>query len=98
MKHPTSGGWIGASLLRKEDARFLRGAGLFVADIDMPGLLDLAFVRSPVAHGRLRRIVKPDDAAAQVFRLADLGAVAILEAGPPRARLRPTPFPPPSPD
>jgi carbon-monoxide dehydrogenase large subunit len=93
MKHPTSGGWIGASLLRKEDARFLRGAGLFVADIEMPGLLDVAFVRSPVAHGRLRRIVKPDDAAAHVFGLADLGAVAILEAGPELAAFRHSPYP-----
>src|SRR6266481_7400076 len=93
MKHPTSGGWIGASLLRKEDARFLRGAGLFVADMVMPGLLDVAFVRSPVAHGRLRRIVKPDDAAARVFGLADLGAVAILEAGPELAAFRHSPYP-----
>lgn len=50
-----SSGWIGARLLRRENERHLLGAGIFVADIRMPGLQDVALVRSPMAHGRLRR-------------------------------------------
>ncbi len=37
---------IGARLLRKEDARHLRGRGCFVADVALPGILEVAFVRS----------------------------------------------------
>ena len=48
---------IGASVPRKEDDRFLRGRGQYVADIRMPCMADIAFVRSPVAHARLSRIV-----------------------------------------
>ncbi len=44
---------IGASPPRKEDQRFLLGRGQYVGDIRMPDLLDVAFVRSPVAHARL---------------------------------------------
>ena len=53
-EHPKTDGWIGASLLRKEDARHLNGAGMFIADMRMPGLQDVAFVRSQMAHARLR--------------------------------------------
>ncbi len=86
-------GWIGASLLRKEDARFLKGVGRYVDDIRMAGILDIAFVRSPVAHGRLRRIVKPAGAEASVITLADLGSLNILEAGPELAAFRHGPYP-----
>ncbi|MFC7381034.1 xanthine dehydrogenase family protein molybdopterin-binding subunit [Sphaerisporangium rhizosphaerae] len=41
---------------RREDERLLTGQGRFVADIDVPGCLSAAFVRSPVAHGRLRSV------------------------------------------
>jgi carbon-monoxide dehydrogenase large subunit len=50
---------IGARVRRKEDERHLHGRGRFVGDIAMPGLQEVAFLRSPVAHARLRRIVKP---------------------------------------
>ena len=46
---------VGASLRRKEDARFLHGRGRFVGDITRPGMLEVAFLRSPVAHARLLR-------------------------------------------
>ena len=45
-----SEGWIGASLLRKEDARHLLGHGMFIADVRMPGVQDVAFVRSDMAN------------------------------------------------
>jgi carbon-monoxide dehydrogenase large subunit len=43
-------------MLRKEDPRFIRGKGRFIDDIAPPGLLHLAILRSPLAHGRIRRI------------------------------------------
>src|SRR5579872_7257392 len=50
---------VGARLTRKEDDRFLRGRGQFVADIRLPGLQDVAFVRSPLAHARIKAIHIP---------------------------------------
>ncbi len=47
---------------RKEDARFIRGLGTFVDDIQRPGMLHGAILRSPLAHAR---IVSIDTAAAQ---------------------------------
>ncbi|MYZ49365.1 xanthine dehydrogenase family protein molybdopterin-binding subunit [Propylenella binzhouense] len=94
MAHAAADGWIGASLLRKEDARHLLGAGRFVADIRLPGMQDVAFVRSDVAHGVLRAVGKPDGAAARVFTRADLAWVKVLEAGPELAAFRSSPYPP----
>ena len=47
---------IGARVPRVEDARFLQGRGRYVADLARPGILHVAFVRSPHAHARIRRI------------------------------------------
>jgi carbon-monoxide dehydrogenase large subunit len=85
--------WIGASLPRKEDERYLLGHGMFIADIRMPGLQDVAFVRSPVAHGRVRGINTPQNAAPHVFTLADIGPLNILEAGPELTAHRHSPYP-----
>ncbi|HUF81330.1 MAG TPA: xanthine dehydrogenase family protein molybdopterin-binding subunit [Burkholderiales bacterium] len=49
-------GWAFRSVPRLEDDRLLRGAGRFVDDIEMPGVLHAAFVRSAMAHARLRGI------------------------------------------
>jgi carbon-monoxide dehydrogenase large subunit len=43
-------GWFGASIKRKEDRPLLRGQGRFIDDIDVPGLLHAAVLRSPHAH------------------------------------------------
>src|SRR6185436_9918705 len=43
-------------MLRKEDARFLRGQGNYVDDVTMPGMLYGAILRSPVAHARISSI------------------------------------------
>jgi carbon-monoxide dehydrogenase large subunit len=91
--HLPSEGWIGASMLRKEDARHLLGHGMFVADVRMPGLQDIAFVRSQMAHARVRQITVPAEAAGRVFTLADLGPLNILEAGPELAAHRHSPYP-----
>jgi aerobic carbon-monoxide dehydrogenase large subunit len=49
-------------MLRKEDPRFLRGRGRYCDDIQLPGMLHLAILRSPVAHAR---IVSIDTSAAE---------------------------------
>jgi carbon-monoxide dehydrogenase large subunit len=43
-------------VLRREDPRFLTGAGTYVDDIDLPGLLHVSFVRSTQPHARLRSV------------------------------------------
>ncbi|MCU0888510.1 MAG: xanthine dehydrogenase family protein molybdopterin-binding subunit [Rubritepida sp.] len=75
----TPGEGIGARVRRKEDARHLAGRGQFVADIRMPGLQDVAFLRSPHAHARISARRKPAGAEGRVFFLADLdGALPIV--------------------
>jgi carbon-monoxide dehydrogenase large subunit len=68
------------STRRKEDARFIRGQGHYVDDVQLPGMLHGAVLRSPVAHAR---IVSIDTAAAlqhpkvhAVITGADLGEQA----------------------
>jgi len=63
---------VGASLLRKEDERHLHGRGQFVPDIKLPGTMDVAFVRSPHAHARIRSISVPPAVRSHVFTAADL--------------------------
>ena len=41
------GGYIGAPIPRREDARLLTGRGIFVDDLEMPGVAHAAMVRSP---------------------------------------------------
>jgi aerobic carbon-monoxide dehydrogenase large subunit len=41
---------IGARVARKEDKRFITGAGRYVDDMVVPGMKHAAFVRSPHAH------------------------------------------------
>ncbi len=67
---------IGASLLRKEDSRHLRGRGQFVSDIRLPGTQEVIFLRSPHAHARIRSIAVPGDAGGRVFTAADLPRMA----------------------
>jgi carbon-monoxide dehydrogenase large subunit len=43
-------------MLRKEDARFLRGQGHYLDDIQLPGMLYGAILRSPLAHARINSI------------------------------------------
>ena len=75
-----SGKGVGASLPRKEDHRLLHGQGEFVADLAMPGTMDVAFVRSPLAHARLCGVTKPAGGEAQVFTAADLAGVKPIVA------------------
>ncbi|MDX1385399.1 MAG: xanthine dehydrogenase family protein molybdopterin-binding subunit, partial [Thermoanaerobaculia bacterium] len=70
--------YVGEPVRRNEDPRLLTGRALFVDDVDLPGMLHVAFVRSQHAHGRLRGV---DVAAARslpgvtaVVTADDLGA------------------------
>ncbi|XUM21590.1 xanthine dehydrogenase family protein molybdopterin-binding subunit [Bradyrhizobium oligotrophicum S58] len=69
-----------ARLLRKEDDRFLRGRGQYVADIRLPGLKDVAFVRSPVAHARIKAIHIPAAYRDVVFTADDLLGIKPIRA------------------
>ncbi|MGI9480691.1 MAG: xanthine dehydrogenase family protein molybdopterin-binding subunit [Hyphomicrobiaceae bacterium] len=71
---------IGARLHRHEDDRYLRGRGRYIADIRRVGMLDMAFVRSPLAHARILGIAKPEDSGDQVFTNADLAGVSGIVA------------------
>jgi carbon-monoxide dehydrogenase large subunit len=75
-----TGQGVGARLLRKEDDRFLRGRGQYVADIRLPGLQDVAFVRSPLAHARIKGIHIPDHYRDVVFTADDLTEVKPIRA------------------
>lgn len=71
---------IGARILRNEDARFLAGHGEYLADLNIPGTMEVAFLRSPVAHGRITAIHIPPEIRARVFLLSDLGEVRPVRA------------------
>ena len=49
---------IGESLKRKEDYRFLTGAGQYTDDIVLPNMHHAVFVRSPHAHANIRKVDK----------------------------------------
>ena len=63
--------YTGASIKRSEDPRILTGAGRYVDDIKLPGMLHAAFVRSPMAHAR---VLSVDVSAARALP----GVVAVL--------------------
>ena len=71
---------VGARLPRREDKRYLMGRGRFVGDIRYPGMLEMAFVRSPFAHASIKSITKPDGADDSVFAAADLIGVKGIKA------------------
>jgi aerobic carbon-monoxide dehydrogenase large subunit len=64
---------VGTSVHRVEDARILTGRGRFVADVQRPGVLEAAFVRSLVAHARIASVDVED-------ALAMPGVVAVITA------------------
>src|ERR1700681_202372 len=71
---------VGARLLRKEDDRSMRGRGQYVADIRLAGLQDVAFVRSPLAHARIRGIHVPERYRDVVFTATDLTDIKPIRA------------------
>ncbi|HWK47897.1 MAG TPA: xanthine dehydrogenase family protein molybdopterin-binding subunit [Stellaceae bacterium] len=89
----STGTGIGARLERLEDARFLHGKGSYVSDIAMPGLMDVAFLRSPLPHARIDRIAAPEGAEAVVFRNEDLTGVRPIQALSGLPGFKPSDFP-----
>ena len=71
---------VGARLPRKEDERLMRGLGQYVGDIRLPGMQDVAFVRSPLAHARIRGVDIPQAFRDRVFTAADLTGVKAIRA------------------
>ncbi|HKN38771.1 MAG TPA: molybdopterin cofactor-binding domain-containing protein, partial [Acidimicrobiia bacterium] len=70
------GSLLGNAVRRVEDPEILLGRAGYVDDLDLPGVLHLAFVRSTVAHAEVRSIDVSEAAAvpgvAGVFSAADL--------------------------
>ena len=48
--------YVGKRIQRNEDPRLLTGQALFVDDVNIPGMLHAAFLRSDYAHARLKSI------------------------------------------
>ncbi|HVF32573.1 MAG TPA: xanthine dehydrogenase family protein molybdopterin-binding subunit [Acidimicrobiales bacterium] len=53
---PLAQRFVGESVKRSEDLRILTGTGSYVDDVQLPGMLHAAFLRSPIAHGRITGI------------------------------------------
>ena len=51
-----TGGYIGQSVARREDRNLLLGKGEFVADIQIPGMVHVAFARSPLPHATIGKV------------------------------------------
>ncbi|HKP30698.1 MAG TPA: xanthine dehydrogenase family protein molybdopterin-binding subunit, partial [Gemmatimonadales bacterium] len=68
---------IGAPIPRNEDFRLLTGRALFVDDVELEGMLHVAFLRSPYAHARIRSIdvsaALAREGVVAVYTAADLG-------------------------
>src|SRR3989304_2551234 len=72
---------IGARIQRKEDYRFLTGAGQYTDDVSVPGQAYASFVRSPHAHANIRNIsaetAKRSPGVIAVYTGADLAAAKV---------------------
>jgi aerobic carbon-monoxide dehydrogenase large subunit len=71
---------FGASVKRREDPRLITGQGMYTDDFKLPGMVQMAVLRSPYAHARIKRIdtskAKAHPGVAAVFTAADLEGVA----------------------
>src|SRR5512132_4140697 len=69
--------YFGERVMRNEDPRLLTGQALFVDDVDLPGMLHVAFLRSALAHARIRGIdvsrAREHPGVAAVYTADDLG-------------------------
>ncbi|KAA0920820.1 xanthine dehydrogenase family protein molybdopterin-binding subunit [Aquicoccus porphyridii] len=76
---------IGASSKRREDVRFLTGAGNYTDDINVNGQAYVHFLRSDVAHGRLTKVDTSEaegmPGVIRVFTGADFEGVGGLPCG-----------------
>jgi len=84
--------FIGKRYKRNEDPRLLTGQALFVDDVDIPGMLHVAFVRSDYAHARILSIdteeAKQRPGVVAIYTAEDMGDD--WETGPPLVSPPPT--------
>jgi carbon-monoxide dehydrogenase large subunit len=84
--------FIGERVRRNEDARLLTGQALFTDDVEIPGMLHAAFVRSDYAHARILSIdvsaARERPGVVAVFTASDMGDD--WEPGPPLVSPPPT--------
>ncbi|MEW9491262.1 MAG: glyceraldehyde dehydrogenase subunit alpha [Candidatus Aramenus sulfurataquae] len=78
--------YIGKRVKRKEDPKLITGQGRYVDDIEFPGTLYLAIVRSPVAHATLKKVDVSD-----ALKLS--GVVGVITGLNLRVENRPSNFP-----
>jgi aerobic carbon-monoxide dehydrogenase large subunit len=75
-------GFVGQRVKRLEDPALLTGKGIFVDDRKLPGTLQLVFVRSSMAHARVKKIDVSRALRHPGVRLALTGAEVNHEVGP----------------
>jgi len=85
---------VGASVLRKEDDRHLRGRGQFVADIALRGTQEVVFLRSPHAHAIINSVSLPPALRGRVFTAGDLPRIKPIQVVTQAAGARSPPWPP----
>jgi carbon-monoxide dehydrogenase large subunit len=77
----TAGRYVGQSVRRREDLRLVTGNGHYVEDVAWPGVLHVAFLRSPIARGRITQLDVSAALAVEgvqhVLTAADLNAHAL---------------------
>ena len=80
-----NGRYIGTSVPRIEDARFLTGAGFFVDDEHLPGMAEMAIFRAPFAHARIGSInltvARAAPGVLDVFCAADIAGMFAPDLG-----------------
>src|SRR3954453_14995938 len=84
MNAPNKTPFVGRSVLRREDKRLLTGRGQFIADLVLPHMLHAVFVRSQVAHARIRSVDLTEAAMAP-------GVVHVIDGAELLRRLPPVP-------
>jgi aerobic carbon-monoxide dehydrogenase large subunit len=87
MNAPNKTPFVGRSILRREDKRLLTGRGQFIADLVLPHMMHAVFVRSPMAHARIRAVDLTRAAAASGVVLA-LGGPELAQQLPPVADIQ----------
>ena len=68
---------FGSAIRRREDPRLLTGTGTFTDDIQLPGMVHAAMLRSPHAHATITRLdtakAKAAPGVLAVYTAADVG-------------------------
>ena len=90
MNETTQIRYIGQSVPRLEDQRFLTGTGQFVDDVSLSGMVHMAILRSPQAHGWIKAIDL--SAAREMPGVIDAFAAGDIEMALPDIPLRLAPF------